>query len=80
MWQKHSDRQYKATFGTLTARLLCPNTPGIPEQHNKWLLLWGEQDNNVVLGEYGMPIPVLLSAATEEIKKGLLGCLTALQS
>lgn len=34
------------------ATLVCPNTPNIPEQHNKWQLRWVD-DEPTVLGSYG---------------------------
>lgn len=68
--QNENGRYYKADFGGLRIRLYCPDTPSIPEQHDKWLASWC--DEHTIVGTLGDPMPEVFGRVRSVVVRWLL--------
>lgn len=79
-WVKKSERHYFGTFAGVSARLVCCDTPGIPDQHNKWLIISDANEGAPVVGSHGDAIEDVLRRAATEMIISLQRALRALRA
>jgi len=78
-WEKRSERYYRGRFAGAQVRLLCPDTPGKPGQHNAWHLGVDICDEEpFVLGYWGIDEDTLLRRATTTTMACLRRCMEAI--
>lgn len=71
MWTRKTPRYYVGNFGGIVARLVCPDTPTLPEQHDQWLLMLWEGEQCVVVGNHGDEVAEVLRAANASIREAI---------